>query len=81
MLSSYSTLTNIYGGVFIFSGKNYHNILVNYCQFISNFAEYEGKYINNIYVSLYSFLGAVYYSLSSSVVTDTGSLLQSNIFR
>ena len=36
-------LTNIYGGCFVTSGKNYHNMFINFCQFISNFAQYECK--------------------------------------
>jgi len=45
-LNSNSELTNIYGGVFVISGKAYHYVVVNYCQFLSNFAQYECKTYN-----------------------------------
>lgn len=61
-LAETTLLENVYGGVFMVSGKNNHIILVNFCEFTSNFAEYEG---------------AVYFSLCSTQITDTGSILKS----
>lgn len=71
-ISPSSALSNIYGGVLVCSGKNNHIILVNYCQFTSNFAEYEGK--NYLFAIIYLILAAVYYSLSSTQITDTASV-------
>ena len=47
-LNPQSLRTNIYGGVFIISGKNYYNVFVNFCEFTSNYADYEGKYLINL---------------------------------
>lgn len=38
-----SIISNIYGGVFIVSGKFSHNVFVNFCEFTSNYADYEGN--------------------------------------
>lgn len=62
-----SPLENIYGGVFKLSGKNWHIVLVSFCEFTNNFAEYEG---------------AIYFSLVSTQITDTASIFKSTyIFR